>query len=94
MARFVSARRTDSLEALLQELWTLRPELEGKPSLTIYMSFAALIRECERLTDVPAGGAVSANIAVPLETSTDFEETSPDSKPMSMVPQRLDDEWE
>ena len=37
--------RTQSLEALLQELWALRPELKDKPSMTVYMGTAALIRE-------------------------------------------------
>lgn len=45
MADRLYVHRTQSLEALLQELWALRPELKDKPSMTVYMGMAALIRE-------------------------------------------------
>lgn len=37
--------RTDDFEALLQELWTLRPELKDKPTVTVHCGTIALIRE-------------------------------------------------
>lgn len=48
----LSARRTDSLEALLQKLWALRPELKDKQAITINLGVAALIREVERADQV------------------------------------------
>ena len=40
--------RTDEIEALLQKLWALRPEIRDKLSLTVSISLTALIRESER----------------------------------------------
>ena len=45
--------RTESVECLLQRLWTLRPEYAEKPSLTFSCAVAALIREAERIDGVP-----------------------------------------
>jgi hypothetical protein len=45
MADRLYVHRTQALEALLQELWVLRPELKDKPAMTVYMGTAALLRE-------------------------------------------------
>lgn len=41
----LTARRTPEIEGLLQELWSLRPELEDKNKLTIFLGLDALVRE-------------------------------------------------
>ncbi|KPQ32132.1 MAG: hypothetical protein HLUCCA11_22300 [Phormidesmis priestleyi Ana] len=45
----LTARRTPDIEGLLQELWSLRPELENKNKVTILLSLAALVRECKKV---------------------------------------------
>lgn len=45
MADRLYVHRTQALEALLQELWILRPELKDKAAMTVYMGTAALLRE-------------------------------------------------
>lgn len=40
--------RTDELEALLQELWSLNPILRNKLSVTVALATKALIRETKR----------------------------------------------
>ena len=37
--------RTKPVEALLQEIWAVRPEIRNKISLTVSTAFAALVRE-------------------------------------------------
>lgn len=39
------AQRTDELSQVLQELWTLRPELHKKNSLVVYLGVVALVDE-------------------------------------------------
>jgi hypothetical protein len=41
----ISLQRTETVEALLQELWMLRLELKDKPSVTVLMAISALTRE-------------------------------------------------
>lgn len=41
----LTARRTPEIEGLLQELWSLRPELQDKNKLTILLGLDALVRE-------------------------------------------------
>ena len=59
----ISARRTDSLEALLQRLWTLRPELEEKQATTVTLAVAALIREVERADQVSPSTSTTTSAA-------------------------------
>lgn len=37
--------RTKPIEALLQEIWAVRPDIRNKISLTVSTAFAALVRE-------------------------------------------------
>lgn len=78
----LSARRTDSLEALLQKLWTLRPELKEKQAITVTLAVAALIREVERTDRMGPSTAVADNVvttaasepkARPANVSDDIE---------------------
>lgn len=41
----IVARRTPDVESLLQQLWSLRPELADKNKMTILLALAALLRE-------------------------------------------------
>jgi hypothetical protein len=41
----ISVQRTETVEALLQELWMLRPELKDRSSMTVLMAISALTRE-------------------------------------------------
>lgn len=68
----LSARRTDSLEALLQKLWTLRPEIKEKQAITVTLAVAALIREVERTdrTGPSTDNAVSTVAAESADTTT------------------------
>lgn len=68
MADRLYVHRTQSLEALLQELWALRPELKDKPSMTVYMGTAALIREAKHSAVLMSAGfapSVQAKAAMP-----------------------------
>jgi hypothetical protein len=68
MADRLYVHRTQSLEALLQELWALRPELKDKPSMTVYMGTAALIREAKHSATFMSAGfasSVQAEAAMP-----------------------------
>ena len=66
----ISARRTENLEAMLQKLWTLRPEYREKQAFTIAAGVGALIREIERINQ-PAGSTV-----IPLADSSPEEANS------------------
>lgn len=44
--------RTRAVEALLQEIWAVRPEIRNKISLTVSTAFAALVRENKRISAV------------------------------------------
>lgn len=74
----ISARRTENLEAMLQKLWTLRPEYREKQAFTIAAGIGALIREIER-TD----GQASSTVAPVVESSTveTEEENEVEEKP-------------
>lgn len=63
----ISARRTEELEAMLQELWVLRSELKGKNALTIYCAIAALLRECRRSDATVEENAVDVAPVEPLD---------------------------
>ena len=63
----ISARRTENLEAMLQKLWTLRPEYREKQAFTIAAGVGALIREIERI-DRQAGSTV-----IPVAESSTVE---------------------
>lgn len=45
----IVARRTPDVEKLLQQLWSLRPELEDKNKVTIVLALAVLLRESQRM---------------------------------------------
>jgi hypothetical protein len=73
MADRLYVHRTQSLETLLQELWALRPELKDKPSMTVYMGTAALIREAKHSATFMSAGfgpGVQAEAAMSEPIST------------------------
>ena len=74
-----SARRTDKLEAMIQEAWSLRRELRDKNAQTIHAGLAALIRECRR-----SNSTVAIDTEEPEEEITDKPETE----------HNADDEWD
>lgn len=53
----IVARRTPDVESLLQQLWSLRPELADKNKITILLALAALLRESQRLLSFSASSA-------------------------------------
>lgn len=75
-------RRSEYLEALLQRLWTLRPEYEGKIALTVFSALNALIREIERtdsLTSKKRSHARTAKLDQ-KSASTELVVINPDSE--------------
>lgn len=62
----IVARRTPDVESLLQQLWSLRPELADKNKVTILLALAALLRESQRMLSLSA----SAADAGPVKTVT------------------------
>lgn len=80
-----SARRTDKLEAMIQEAWSLRRELRDKNAQTIHSGLAALIRECKR-----GDATVSVDVEKPEEEITDEPEAAPEPE----AAHNVDDEWD
>lgn len=80
-----SARRTDELEEMIQEVWSLRRELRDKNAQTIHSGLAALIRECKR-SDATSVEAVAS----PEEEITDESEAAPEPE----ATYNVDDEWD
>ncbi|KPQ31037.1 MAG: hypothetical protein HLUCCA11_24475 [Phormidesmis priestleyi Ana] len=60
MTNRLYVHRTQALEALLQELWRLRPELKDKAAMTVYMGTAALLREVKLSAAAMNGAVVSS----------------------------------
>jgi len=67
----LAARRTPEVERVLQQLWTLRPDLIGQHKLTIFLSLEAFVRESATSTEP------SFAIA---------DETGAESKPSEHIP--------
>lgn len=65
--------RTQSLETLLQELWTLRPELKEKNSMTVYLGTAALLREVKQTSALMNASVESLPQVVPSTSALDSE---------------------
>ena len=55
----IVARRTPDVESLLQQLWSLRPELADKNKVTILLALAALLRESQQLLSLSASAAAA-----------------------------------
>lgn len=86
----ISARRNDKLEAMLQKLWRLRPELEGKQAGTIMAGVSALLRETERTDSLGAQVAAAPTVAMPEPMAVDeTAEDDPDEDDVS-----TDVEWD
>lgn len=75
------ARRTPEIEALLQEIWRLRPDLADKSKLTIFLSLDALAREAKGTVRWSSGAsekndATEAPAAAQMSVSTEKKEQS------------------
>lgn len=77
------ARRTPEIEALLQEIWLLRPDLADKSKLTVFLSLGAFAREEKGVARLPSAvpeqptanrAIAEAQLAVPTETKEPLEE--------------------
>ena len=66
----ISARRNEKLEAMLQKLWSIRPELEGKQAGTIMAGVSALLREAERSDALVGQRASAPAVAAPSKPET------------------------
>lgn len=49
----IAARRTPEIESLIQELWSLSPELRELGTVTILLALAALTRKSKRILTIP-----------------------------------------
>ena len=78
-------RRTPEIEALLQDIWHLQPDIVDKNKLTIYLSLSALARELKgipRLSSV----VVEANAATTHVTGNQQTEATDIQKPVAEEP--------
>lgn len=64
--------RTTPIEALLQEIWAVHPEIRNKISLTVSTAFAALVREDKR-----ASAVVIPESSIPQQSSVALPEIEP-----------------
>ena len=101
MSARLYVHRTQSLEALLQELWTLRPELKEKKSMTVYLGTAALLREVKQTAAVMNASMDSLPQVVPsmsvlgaeanVSTESTMADNTAESESTELHP---DDQWD
>lgn len=79
--RKVVVSRTQAIEDLLQNLWSLRPEIRDQLSMTVRLALAAFVRESQRNALANPLPAISTDFSTldidPTPAPEPVEETQP-----------------